>query len=110
MLIVALSIVMLSMSWMFNPGATATAGPPSWYVVVGITAWITGASFTAVTLVPSATVAAVKAVVPPLVETFTVPPLVRPVPLESASRTVRVPGVPLKFVAGRNRIEVAAFR
>ena len=61
----------------------------------------TGASFTAVTLWPRATVAELNAVVPPLVDTSTVAALVTVV-LESINLTVRLGAGPLKFAAGTN--------
>ena len=62
----------------------------------------TGASFTAVTLCESVTVPALYAVVPPLVLTFTVAPVVTAV-LESMSSTESVGAGPLKFDAGTKR-------
>ena len=61
-----------------------------------------GASFTEVTLWLSVTVAALNAVVPPLVATFTVAAVVTAV-LESISSAVIVGAGPLKFVAGEKR-------
>ena len=59
-----------------------------------------GASLTAVTLWESVTVPALNAVVPPLVATFTVAPVVTAVALESINSTEIVGAGPLKFVAG----------
>jgi len=59
-----------------------------------------GASFTEVTLWESVTVPALNAVVPPLVVTFTVAPVVTAVALESINSTEIVGAGPLKFVAG----------
>ena len=61
-----------------------------------------GASFTEVTLWESVTVAALNAVVPPLVATFTVAAVVTAV-LESINSAVIVGAGPLKFVAGEKR-------
>jgi hypothetical protein len=69
----------------------------------------TGLSLTAVIEVPRATVAVEYAVVPPLLETLTVLPLVREVEV-STRRVVSEPGVPLKLAAGRKRIEVVEAR
>ena len=62
----------------------------------------TGASFTADTLWESVTVAALNAVVPPLVLTFTVAAVVTAPPLESISSAVIVGAGPLKFDAAMN--------
>jgi len=62
----------------------------------------TGASFTAVTLWLSVTVALLYAVVVPRVDTFTVLPVVT-VALLSISTTVRSGAEPLKFATGKNR-------
>ena len=62
----------------------------------------TGASFTAVTLWLSVTVALLYPVVVPRVDTFTVLPVVT-VALLSISTTVRSGAEPLKFATGRNR-------
>jgi uncharacterized membrane protein YhaH (DUF805 family) len=43
-----------------------------------------------------------------LVDTFVLVPLVKPVALESTSRAVSAPGVPLKLATGTNRNEVLA--
>ena len=61
-----------------------------------------GASFTAVTLWESVTVPVLKAVVPPLVATFTVAAVVTAA-LESISSAVIVGAAPLKFDAGWKR-------
>ena len=54
-----------------------------------------GASLTDVMLVPKETELALKAELPPLVDTFVLVPLVKPVALASTSRAVSAPGVPL---------------
>ena len=60
--------------------------------------------------VPSETVVAEYAVVPPLVVTLMMLPLVGAVMLLSTSRTVSSPGVPLKLAVGKNRTLVEAVR
>ena len=69
----------------------------------------TGASLTAVTLVPRLTWPADQLPEPPIaVETFWPVPALRAPCEPSASRTVSAPGVPLKFAAGTKRSQCVA--
>ena len=63
----------------------------------------TGASFTTVTVMPISDAVALNALEPPRAEASIVEPVVT-VAEESINATVSLPGEPLKFAAGRNRI------
>src|SRR5438128_5512863 len=68
---------------------------------------LTGGSLTAATAIPAVAVAALKALVPPLVDVLAVPPAA-PLLWSHARKVIPAATVPLKFAAGTKRTRVDA--
>src|SRR5439155_7380544 len=66
---------------------------------------LTGGSLTAATAIPAVAVAALKAVVPPLLDVLAVPPAA-PLVWSHARKVIPAATVPLKFAAGTKRTRV----